>query len=65
MVNDRFLLAALYDFERVDAPPASLRITGNRNPAGSEGGDFFWEKAPQIKVAAITWDLSRTVKGPR
>src|SRR5579862_4193337 len=49
MVNDRFLLAALYDFERVDAPPAPLRITGNRNPAGSEGGDFFWRKRLKLR----------------
>jgi len=61
MVNDRFLLVARYGFERVDARFAPG--IGNRTVAHAESRDFC-KKALQIKVNAITWDLSRAAKGP-
>src|SRR5579883_636246 len=69
MVNDRFLRAAFYDFERLDARAAcSTPQANHRKPKTCGRGTarrFFWPNAPQIKLTAITWALSKVLKAPR
>jgi hypothetical protein len=62
MVNDRFLLADRYGFERVDAWFSADH--GEPRSWGADCGDFF-KNGRRIKLTAITCDLSRSAEGPR